>query len=107
MRRVETDDGYVPMTENELKTYVLREAYKQGWLVYHVVQDSHAHKGGGTGYPDLTLARDGSILFMELKQEKASPSPEQWLWYEALGRHVWHLIRPSDWYSGRVAELLA
>jgi hypothetical protein len=107
MRRIETDDGYVPMTENQLKKYVLTEAYKQGWLVYHVVQDSHSHKGGGSGYPDLTLARDGSVMFMELKQEKASPTAEQWAWYEALGRHAWHLIRPSDWYSGRVAELLA
>jgi hypothetical protein len=107
MRRVETDDGYVPMTENQLKVYVLREAYAKGWLVHFDNQERRLHKGGSDGYPDLTLARDGEILFMELKQEKASPSPEQWRWYEALGRHVWHLIRPSDWYSGRVAELLA
>jgi len=107
MRRVETEDGYVPMTENQLKVYVLREAYAKGWLVYHVVQDAHSHRGGGSGYPDLTLARDGEVLWIELKQEKASPSPEQWLWYEAIGRQRWNLIRPSDWYSGRVAELLA
>jgi hypothetical protein len=105
-RRVETDDGYVPMTETQLKTYVLREAYAKGWAVYHV---THSPQRGrqSVGYPDLTLARDGQVMWFELKQEKASPSPEQWLWYEALGRHVWHLIRPSDWYSGRVAELLA
>ena len=94
------------MTEGELKTRVLRLAYSRGWAVYH---ETHSPRRGGQGigYPDLTLARDGKVIWMELKQEKASPTPEQWFWYEALGRHVWHLIRPSDWESGRVAELLA
>jgi hypothetical protein len=94
------------MTENQLKRYVLTEAYAHGWLVYHVVQD-RVRGSQGVGYPDLTLARDGQVMWLELKQEKAAPTPEQWQWYEAIGRHAWHVIRPSDWYSGRVAELLA
>ena len=94
------------MTETELKAKVLTLAYANGWAVYHVTHSPQRGKQG-IGYPDLTLARDGHVLWMELKQEKAQPSPEQWYWYEALGRHNWNLIRPSDWESGRVAELLA
>jgi hypothetical protein len=93
------------MTETQLKTEVLRYAYAHGWAVYHVTHGPIRGRQGG-GYPDLTLARDGEVMWMELKQEHAAPSPEQWYWYEALGRHAWHLIRPSDWESGRVAELL-
>ena len=94
----------VRMTENELKKLVLRLAYSRGWAVYHVPQ-STMRNGGGTGYPDLTLARDREVLWIELKQEKAGPSREQECWLEALPAA--HVIRPSDWDSGRVAELLA
>lgn len=93
------------MTENELKTLVVALARKQGWAVYHVPQ-ARIPNGGGRGYPDLTLARDGEVLWIELKQEKTMPTPEQLAWAAALGRQ-WHLVRPSDWDSGRVAELLA
>jgi hypothetical protein len=104
VRRVEEDDNYLPMRENELKVLVLRMAYANGWAVYHVPQAT-MRNGGGSGYPDLTLARDKEVLWMELKQEKAQPSTEQWAWLAALP--CAHVIRPSDWYSGRVAELLA
>jgi Holliday junction resolvase len=92
------------MTENELKHAVLRLAKQNGWAVYHVPQARIAN-GGGAGYPDLTLARDGEVLWIELKQQKAQPTALQLEWAAALGR-PWHLIRPSDWDSGRVGELL-
>ncbi len=103
-RRIETEDGYEPMSETQLKTYVLREAYANGWAVYHVTH-SPVRGSQGTGYPDLTLARDKEVLWLELKVEKAQPSAEQWVWLAALPAA--HVIRPSDWYSGRVAELLS
>ena len=93
------------MTENELKQQVLKLARKNGWAVYHVPQRT-MHNGGGSGYPDLTLARDGEILWIELKQQRGAASPQQLLWAMALGGR-WHLIRPSDLESGRVAELVA
>lgn len=92
------------MTENELKHLVLDLAKRNGWAVYHVTQDRHPN-GGGSGYPDLTLARDGEHLWLELKQEKAVPTERQFAWAAAIGRG-WHLIRPSDWERGRVGELL-
>ncbi len=92
------------MTENELKVKVLRRAYENGWAVYHVTQDRHRN-GGGSGYPDLTLARDGEVLWIELKQEKSQLTPEQAMWASILP--ACHVVRPSTWDSGRVAELLA
>ncbi len=105
MRRVEAEDSYLPMTENHLKTEVLRVAYANGWKVRHETQARHLHRAGDDGFPDLILARQGQVLFMELKVEKAQLSLEQRMWFEELPAA--HLIRPSDWYSGRVAELLA
>ncbi len=95
------------MTENELKVKVLRKAYENGWMVYHVTMAKHgSHQGSqGTGYPDLTLARDGEVLWIELKQEKAQLTPEQAMWQAILP--ACHVVRPSTWDSGRVAELLA
>ena len=92
------------MTENELKRNVLRDAYAAGWAVYHVPQAT-MRNGGGVGYPDLTLARDGQVLWMELKQEKAQLSVEQRFWYAALP--MVYIIRPSDYANGLVAELLS
>lgn len=92
------------MTENELKTAVVALARRNGWAVFHMTQARHPN-GGGRGYPDLTLARDGEHLWIELKQEKAMPTTEQLAWRDAIGQG-WHLVRPSDWDSGRVGELL-
>jgi hypothetical protein len=92
------------MTENELKQLVVALARRNGWAVYHVPQ-ARIPNGGGRGYPDLTLARDGEHLWLELKQQKPQPTTEQIAWGQAIG-HQWHLIRPSDWDSGRVGELL-
>jgi hypothetical protein len=94
----------VPRTENELKQLVVALARRNGWAVYHVPQRTMLN-GGGAGYPDLTLCRDGEHLWLELKQEKAAPTQAQLDWAAAIGRG-WHLIRPSDWDSGRVSELL-
>lgn len=92
------------MTENELKQEVLKLARRNGWAVYHVPQ-ARIHNGGGSGYPDLTLARDGEILWIELKQQTEKPTESQLLWAAAIGR-PWHLIKPADLESGRVGELL-
>jgi hypothetical protein len=92
------------MTENDLKRAVLLMARREGWAVYHVPQAT-MRNGGGAGYPDLTLARDGEVLWIELKSEKGVLEPMQAKWISILPAS--HVIRPSDWYSGRVAELLA
>jgi hypothetical protein len=104
MRRVESTDLYVTLSERDLKGLIVALAGLMGWAVYHVPMRT-MHNGGGKGYPDLTLARDGEVLWLELKTQAGVLSREQGLWLEALP-HA-HVIRPLDWYSGRVAELLA
>ena len=49
---------------------------------------------GNAGYPDLTLARDGVVLFAELKTQAGRLRPEQQRWLEILDGEVW---RPNDW----------
>ncbi len=104
MRRVEASDHALPMSETELKGHVLKMAYEQGWLVYHV---THSPQRGrqGIGYPDLTLARDGEVLWLELKTQKGELEPMQVVWQQELP--MYEVIRPSDLARGRVAELLA
>lgn len=92
------------MTENELKGHVVKMARDRGWAVYHVPQD-RIPNGGGRGYPDLTLARDGEVQWMELKRQDGKLSADQVLWLDALPRC--EVIRPSDLARGRVDELLA
>jgi hypothetical protein len=92
------------MTENELKHVVLDLARRNGWAVYHVPQTT-MRNGGGSGYPDLTLARDGEVIWIELKQQAGKLTTQQLEWAAAIGR-PWHLVRPADLESGRVGELL-
>lgn len=92
-----------PMTEAELKHEVITMARAQGWAVFHLPNVPLTNSG--VGYPDLTLARDGEVLFMELKTEKGTLSIEQYRWMAALP--AFHVIRPSDLSRGRVDELLA
>jgi hypothetical protein len=81
------------MTENELKHAVLAIAKRNGWLVYHVPM-STVRGSQGRGYPDLTLARNRTVLHMELKQEDGRLTQEQRSWIAAL---PWAMvIRPSD-----------
>ena len=91
------------MTERELKTAVLAIAKRNGWLVYHVPMAT-VRGSQGRGYPDLTLARNGTVLWLELKQDDGRLTQEQEAWGYAL-HNGWHVIRPS---TLRVAqELLA
>jgi hypothetical protein len=92
------------MTENELKTHILAMAKAKGWAVFHMTQ-STIRGSQGKGYPDLTLARDGEVQWMELKQEHGKLTDDQAYWQLALPRM--EVIRPSDLARGRVDELLA
>ena len=63
-----------------------------GWRVQHVERVTMAGRGGrvirktpGTkGYPDITAARRGQILFLELKSETGQVEPEQVAWLNEL-----------------------
>lgn len=110
------------MTEEQLKAAVLELATMYGWKVFSVTNSTRLIKKGagfirvkninpqGNGYPDLTLARQGRILFVELKQDGRYPEPEQREWLDALAvggpvqTFVW---KPKDLESGAIAANLA
>ena len=83
------------MTEAELKRAVVELAEQSGWLVYETPQVKPRRPvKGRRGYPDLTLARNGTVLWMELKQESGHESAWQRTWATHLPSA--YIIRPSD-----------
>jgi hypothetical protein len=105
------------MSEDDLLTTVLGMARAMGVMSAHFRPAQSktgrwltAVQGDGKGYPDLTLAGEGGVLFRELKSAKGPVKPEQKAWLAALSTAgadagVW---RPADLLSGRIeAELRA
>lgn len=96
--------GYYPFTatEQEFQSSVLAYAHLMGWKTYHTFDSRRsAH-----GFPDLTLVRQGRLVFAELKSEWGRVTVPQSAWLDDLGAvpgveaFLW---RPSDWdVIGRV-----
>lgn len=111
MRRVEASDHAAPMTETELQGHIIKMAAAQGWAIHvHSQGASNAPRravrvASNNGYPDMTLARDGEVLWLELKAQNGVQDPAQFFWQFALPQY--EIIRPSDLARGRVDELLA
>ena len=109
------------MSETELKDAVIEMASLFGWLVHH---DRPARKGdggwathiqGNAGFPDLCMARDGRVIFAELKSETGKFTDEQFAWGLAVhgrwapsagGTHEYHEWRPSEWLDGTIEKVL-
>ena len=87
-------------SEADLQAFIVDYARLNGWLVHHT-RPARTSKGwktpiqGDAGYPDLTLARNGEVLFLELKSAKGRIRPEQQTWINAMGDRV-HVVRPQD-----------
>lgn len=102
------------MTEAQLQDAVVTCAQVLGWRVAHFRPALTARgwrtavSADGKGFPDLVLAREGRVLFAELKAERGHLSPEQIDWAVALqGTAVRHYVwRPADWLDGTVEMLL-
>lgn len=98
------------MTESELAGHLKKIAKRNGWLQHNdgIRKNGNA---GDHGFPDFVLARDGEVLFLELKRQDGALTSEQILWSLALpsnsGPIRYEVIRPSDLARGRVDELLA
>lgn len=102
------------MTESELQTAIIEAAQLYGWRVAHF-RPALTSKGwrtpvqGDAGFPDLCLARNGRVLFLELKSEKGRVTPDQDAWLTDLGTSIdvdrapeAMIVRPS-----RLDEVLA
>lgn len=84
------------LTEKDWQRRVTNYATIRGWLVYHPL----ISRGSAPGWPDLTMVRDGKIIFAELKTDTGRLSRDQTIWLDKLAKvptievHVW---RPADW----------
>ena len=94
------------MTEAQLKERVLTLAHAAGWRVYHRPA-RYQRNGGGSGYPDLTLARHGDVLWLELKADKGVLSGEQSAWLQAFPKGNTALVFPEDVSKPWFLSLLA
>lgn len=112
--------GYLPadrqglatsMSERELMAHVTDAAHKLGWRVYH----TRFSWGSNVGFPDLVLAREGKLAFVELKAEDGRLTAHQEAWLDELsvvekateGRVRAMVWRPRDWLYGDVVKFLA
>ena len=104
-------------TEADFQRAVLKAADGAGWYRHHDSNTQVRYPLSDPGFLDLVLARDGRIIFAELKKDaKAHLTPEQEIWVEHLGGlnigegpregspevYVW---RPDDW--DQIVRILA
>lgn len=88
-----------PVNEADFTRAVIDLARLRGWKVAHF-RPARMQSGkwatpmqGDIGFPDLVLARHGTVLFVELKSEMGRLRAEQEDWGQHLHLHVW---RPSQ-----------
>lgn len=97
------------MSERDFQRRVIEAAQWHGWLVHHCRPARRANGTwetpieGSRGFVDLVLAKNGRVLFWELKGPRGRLGPGQQEWLDALGpqARVW---TPNDWPQ-IVAEL--
>ena len=88
------------LSERDFTTKVIDRAKAMGWRVFHPRPARTAQgwrtAGQGTpqGFPDLVLALDTVVLFVELKSQKGKLTDEQKDWLLHTNGAVW---RPQDW----------
>lgn len=93
------------VTEAELRAEVVRLAHVNGWKVFSLpIAKTRRPVKDAVGYPDLTLARAGRVLWIELKTDDGNLSRDQMLWLRELSPYM-VVIRPCNMDS--VGTLLA
>ena len=79
----------LPMSEAQFTSAVIELAKYRGWKVTHF-RPARTTRGwrtpveGDKGFPDLVMARNGTVIFAELKIGKATLRKEQQEWAEHL-----------------------
>jgi hypothetical protein len=93
------------MSEAALQRMVIDLAKYSGYMYWHCVDPRKSQRG----FPDLVLCHvhTGRLLLIELKTDVGKVRPEQAVWLKHLGiRHEAYVLRPADWHSGRIRDLL-
>ena len=80
--------------ESAFQAWVVDLAHYCGWTVAHFgAAPTHNNRGSGyatpakyegAGWPDLTLARPGEVIFAELKSDRGVLSDKQKVWIDLL-----------------------
>lgn len=107
------------MTEAQLQTAIIHLARLLQWRVCHFRAARTAHgwatpvQADGAGFPDLTMVRNGHLIFAELKTTKGRVSPAQRIWLDQLGAVTFGADRvqvfewrPDHWTSGVIETIL-
>ncbi|HEY9354659.1 MAG TPA: VRR-NUC domain-containing protein [Nocardioides sp.] len=88
------------LSEADFTTWVIQTAQWHGWMASHfrtarTAQGWRTALEGHKGFPDVVLARDGEVIFAELKTDTGRIRPDQKKWLAELGPAavVW---RPRD-----------
>lgn len=89
------------ISEAAWQSRVMNFARVKRWRVAHqrparTTQGWRTATEGDIGLPDLTLARDGVVLLVELKSQGGRATPAQRAWLMAAGGNG-YLWRPSNW----------
>ena len=94
----------IHITEKEFSEQVEDLLNLRGWRWCHF-RPARTQSGwrtalsGTIGFPDYIAAKDGALIFFELKSEKGKVTPAQREWLEdlkACSQRI-YLWRPSDW----------
>jgi len=81
------------LSEADFQQMIVDRARAQGWLVHHDRRQDLGI-GGDPGFPDLVLARNKAVHFVEVKTEQGRMTQEQNRWRGHLTVEIW---RPSTW----------
>ena len=92
--------------ESELQATIIEIFEAVGRQVFHVgdsrkeVRDGDRYALVGdaqaAGYPDLTIAGGGEVIWAELKSTRGRLEPEQVEWLDALPPHQAYIWQPKD-----------
>lgn len=98
--------GRGPMTEAELLERVRRLAADYHVALFHV---HDARRSTGRGFPDLVLAGPSGHMFVELKNNRTSLTPDQRRWGSVLtaAGAKWTVWRPRDLDDCTIESMIA
>lgn len=91
-----TVDVAYAVSEKVFQLHVLDYGRMFGWKVMHI---SDSRRSYSRGFFDCVFAKEGRVIFAELKKMKGKLTPAQEEWRDAVkdGPNEYYLWRPDSW----------